>query len=1135
MEFRFVQAKDCRTGKQKLGKDIIIPRMEQIFRLSLWVIQRRLRRVWGLSAVTATGILAAVVLLSATALYSQVLAEAGVRHTLFSESQSSLHVQVLAQNRPLGPEDYGELRSIAERTAQQRIGYLTVRQERFGRTQVGMPVTTNPERRAPPLSAPSGRPFFMTGFAEHSRIIEGSWPQGDGVAGPSGVELEAVVGRRVANDMGYEVGTRLHIIPFRTAPEQRIILNIVGVADPIDPRDQYWLGYPNQFSLQTVGEMMVVPAYVSEHDFLQVLGRRFPTAVGDFGFNFFVDPSVITAETVDATQEALDGLETDLNKAYPRTFVFSRLGLTLEEFKRDLTLARVPVYVFVSLVVVVILYFLALITGILGRTRADEIGLLLNRGASVTQVCGISLLVEGALALVAVATGPLLAWLIVRFLLLPTFGELEGSPIEIAVSGYVFWTGAVGAIVSVAVLAASTAGSALAGVADAQSSRSRPPAVSFFHRYYLDLLAVLVVGLVWWQFQQRDGFVSSALASRGLEVDPVLVLGPVLGLLAAALLLMRVLPWLVRVVVWLCMRAGPGWSSITLARLARDPVLPSSLAVLLMLTAALGVFGATFQSSLSRSQSDQAQYRVGGEVVVSGPGVKAELADDLVSIPGVAAATPVLRDLVSLTGGHSSTPARLIAAEPEAMAQSVWYRDDFSETTLTDLLSSIRTVPRAAEDSHLAVPLPTGADAIGVWLETGDLKDHELQADINVWARLADANGRYRNVSLGGFAGPSDTGAEGWRLLKGEMPDGSADASRQWFLAAITFSTSSFVAVPAGRVHMDDFTVFGSSFPEDGVVVESFNALGNWHPLETAGSLPDRLEISTSTARSGETSLAFSWQENFGERQRGIHLPPVSLPLPAIGGAGLYPGQIVRIKYSRASIPVEIVGVSDLFPTVTSFRNPFLILDINGYLSYLRFLPPGNAETSSQEIWLSLDSAQDPEIVIAQVEKELPPLASVADRRKVANAASRNPLAGGGWSGLTGMSMAGMGLVLLTALLLHSWASVRAVRVDTAVAKALGMSGRQLFLSLIAEKWLMGGVAIVAGAAIGYWPGLELVQLLDSTSNSMGPLPPMIPEVNIPLLASVLAGLAAAVMASAFLAAAMAQRSRAIDVLREGA
>ena len=675
--------------------------MEQIFRLSLWVIRRRLHRVWGLSAVTTLGILAAVVLLSSTALYSQVLAEAGVRHTLFSQSPGSLHIQVLFQNRPLGPEDYGELRGIADDTVQQRIGSLAVDQERFARTQIGMPITTNPAPRTPPLGSPAGRPFFMTGFAEHSRIIEGQWPEREGMAGPAGVELEAVIGRRVANDMGYGVGTRLYIIPFRTAPEQRIILNVVGVADPVDPRDEFWLGYPNQFSVQTVGETLVVPVYVSEHDFLDVLGRRFPTAVGDFGFNLFVDPSVITAGTVDATQEALDGLETDLNKAYPRTFVFSRLGLTLEEFERDLTLARVPVYVFVSLVVVVILYFLALITGILGRSRADELGLLLNRGASVLQVCGISLLVEGAIAVVSAAVGPLLAWLIVRFLLLPTFGELDGSPIDVALSGDAFLIGAVGAIVSVAVLAASTVGQALTGVADAQGSRSRPPAVSFFHRYYLDLLAVLGVGLVWWQFQQRDGFVGSALMSRGLEVDPVLILGPVLGLLAAALLLMRVLPWLVRLVVWLCMRAGPGWSSVSLARLARDPVLPSSLAVLLMLTAALGVFGATFQSSLSRSQSDQAQYRTGGEVVISGPGVNPGLVGELASIPGVQAETPVLRDLVSLSEGHSSTSAQLIAAEPQAMAQSVWFRDDFSDTALPDLVSAIQAVGDDTRDRPL--------------------------------------------------------------------------------------------------------------------------------------------------------------------------------------------------------------------------------------------------------------------------------------------------------------------------------------------------------------------------------------------------------------------------------------------------
>ncbi len=1131
-------------------------------------MRRRLRGSWGLSSVTALGILTAVVLLSAAALYSIVLAEAGVRHAMFSAPSGSLHVQVLTHNRPLGPEDYGELRDIAEKTAQRRIGFMTVGQERFGRTQVGMAVSTNPEPRIPPLAAPSGRPFFMTGFTEHSRILEGSWPRtggtsaGGGAAGPSGVQLEAVVGRRVARDMGYKVGTKLFITPFRTSPEERIILNIVGIADPIDPRGEYWMGAPNQFSVQTVGEMLVVPAYVTEDDFLQVMGRRFPTAVGDFGFNLFVDPAVITAGTVDATQEALAGLETDLNKTYPRTFVFSRLTLTLEEFEKDLTLARVPVYVFISLVFVIVLYFLALITGILGRTQADELGLMRSRGASVIQVCGALLLVEGFIALAAVAIGPLLAWLIVRFLLLPTFGELDGGPIQVVLSGDIYWIGAIGAVLSVFVLTISVAGRARTGMADAQAGRSRPPAVSFFHRYYLDLLAVLVAGLVWWQFQQRDGFASRALASRGLEVDPALILAPVLALLTAALLLMRVLPLLVRSLVWLFPPlgsnavAGPGWSSVTLARLARDPVLPSSLAVLLMLAAALGVFGATFQSSLSRSQSDQTLYRIGGDAVVSGAGVTPALAERLTSVPGVQAATPVLRDSVSLVQGHTTIPALLIAADPQAMAQSAWFREDFASVTLPELASYIRPShdghgPRSGTNNDaVGVPLPSGADGIGVWLETGDLTERELQSDINVWARLADADGRYRNVSLGGFGGPADDTGAGWRFMEGELPRRAAAGDSQLFLTAVFFSTSSFVSVDAARISIDGFTAFGPSLPQEGVVLEEFDTLGHWNPLVTTGIIPDNLAAGAPRPRQdqanpspepaeGAASLTFSWEEPFQGEHRGIHIPPVSLPLPAIGGAGLRQGQILRIGHGRASIPVEVAGVSDLFPTVTSFRRPFLLMDINAYLAYLRFLPPGSAQTSPQEIWLSLDPAYDRKSVTAEVAEQLPPLVSVTDRQEAATAASTNPLAGGGWNGLTGLSMTGIGLVVLTALLLHSGAPYlynygRAGGVDTAVARALGMSKPQLFLSLGAEKWLMGGTAIIIGAAIGYWPGLALVRLLDPTSQGAGPVPPLIPEVHGVLLFSILIGLTAALTASAVFAAFLAHRARPVDVLRGG-
>ena len=292
--------------------------------------------------------------------------------------------------------------------------------------------------------------------------------------------------------------------------------------------------------------------------------------------------------------------------------------------------------------------------------------------------------------------------------------------------------------------------------------------------------------------------------------------------------------------------------------------------------------------------------------------------------------------------------------------------------------------------------------------------------------------------------------------------------------------------------------------------------------------------IAPEAARSGDGGIAFSWVEPFSGEQRGLHVSPVPLPIPAIGGAGLSAGQLLRIGQGRASVPVMVVGVTELFPTVTSFRRPFLIVDINSYLPYLRLLPPGSLKTAPEEVWVAINPEYEREAVIAALEEELPLFTGVTDRLEAAERASANPLAGGGWDGLTGMSMAGIGLAVVTALLLHSAASVRAGRTDTAVAKALGLSSRQLILSVAAERWLMAGAAIAAGAAIGYWPGLQLVQLLDLTHSGAGSVPPMIPGAHGGLLAAVLAGLIAAVMASVGLGVLLVRRLNPVEVLREG-
>ena len=1106
--------------------------MNQLFLLSLWLTRRRLRQAWGLTAATSVGVLAAVVLLSATTLYSEVLSEAGVRYALYSQSPSSLDIQIISENRPLGAEDYEQLRRITVAAIDQHLGPIRTDMERFGRTEVGMPLTTTPDQRPPPVTTNSGQPFFMTGFADHALLVEGSWPQEPGKTGPGGVELQAVVGQQAAREMGFQVGDSVFITPFRSSPEERIVLTVVGLAAPADPQDEFWLGYPTQFSKQTVGnEVFAVPAYVTEDDFLQVIGGRFPTLIGNFGFNVFVDPSRITAQQAEATQESLINLETDLNKSYPRTFVLSRLGLTLDEYGRDLTLARVPVYVFISLVVIIILYFLVLIAGILGRSQAEEMGLLRSRGGSVIQVCGVVILANCLLAAAAVAVGPLTAWLIVRYAVLPGFSGLGGGPIEIGINGQMFWMGALGAAISLAVLALSAASRARTGVAESMASRSRPPAVSILQRYYIDVVAILAVGFVWWQFGERGGFLTRSLASSGLEMDPTVILAPVLGLLAAALLLLRILPLVVRLAVWICMRCGPAWLSFAMARVARDPVLPSSLAVLLMLSAAMGVFGATFQSSVSNSQRDQASYRIGGEVVIGGPGAREIQASDLAEIPGVSTATPVLRETVALTGGQLDFQAQLLAASPQDLAQAAWFREDFSSSTLPQLTDRIGSL---SEEDPPGVPLPAGADRVAVWIETSFLSGVELEANINVWAKLRDAEGRFENVSVGSFSSIGDGDAGNWRLLAGDLSQRMANADTEWTVAAIFFTTSTFARISSGTVHLDDLTAFGPSLPAEGLVVDGFETTSRWRPIGLFKGVQDVASRGPEGARSGQSGLTFSWVEPFTGPQRGVHIPPVNLPIPAIGGNGLRLNQSLWIRHGQAAIPIRVVGEAGLFPSISNQNRPFVILDLNALQAYRETLPPVGPDDDPSQIWLSLDPSYERDAAMAGIESQLPALASVIDRTAVADGASRNPLAGGGWDGLTGLSIGAVVIAVGVASLLHGAASAGASRIDTAVAAALGLSTKQLFLTLLVERWLMAGAAIVAGAAIGYWPGQQLIQMLQVTPGGSAPLPPIIPQVHALLLALVLAGLAASAVGSALFSAAVARRERPAEALRSG-
>ena len=1111
----------------------------QLLFLVIWLLRRRLRQSWPLLVVTSFGILASVTIMSTGALYSRALGEAGLRHSISSFSPEVHNAQLPAQNRPLGRADYLPLEALVEKSSKDRLGEMLLSSERFGRPPSNLTLLSTPT--APILGSPSGRPFFLTGFEEHSTLTQGRWPVSRSLQDLADDQaIEIVLGFESSRQLSYLVGDEIFLVPSR-ASSDRIPFEVVGVANPIDADEEYWMDNTGYFELASVGESVVVPIYMTEDDFFQGIGARYTTLVGDFGFFLFLDAGYLTVGNAKEVKQQIVGLETDLNKKYPRTLVLTRLGLTVEEFDRALTLARIPLLLYLSLVVVVVLYFLALITGTLGRSQAEEAGLLRSRGASVFQVSGVLAMAEAAVVLAALVVGPFLAWAIVKTLLLDTInpgGEFS-TGIPLGLSGDMFWMGAMGGGMALVVLLATAAGRARMGTLETLLSRTRPPTIPFLHRYYLDILAVLTVAVIWFQVRGRDGFVAEGLASKGISVDPTLVIGPVMGLFAAAVLLLRVLPLVVRFLAWAGTRTGAAWFQFSLVRLARDPIPHGSLAVILMLAAALGVFGATFQSSLSQGQSDQARYKIGGNMVLRGPALHDDSPEKLRKISGVTAVSAILRDSVTLVDGALGRAVDMLAVDPNSLKKTAFFRDDFYPGGLPGLSKELRPRPFSGSFSGTGVLLPEDTVSLGVWVNSDALIEKNLQFGVNMWARLVTAKGIYRTIPMGNVMERDGSDATDVIAVDGNWRVFSADltalgwAEPPFELVSVFFSTTPTNRLSDGVIHLDDITAFGPSSGPQGVIIEGFEGATPWEPLANQGAAPDLAERARSRARSGGSGLRFSWTVSIANGQRGVLLPAGPSPLPAIGGPEFQVGQQVRVELGNLVVPVRFVGITTHFPTLIPYRKSFFIVDLTDFQEYARRLPSSISDEPN-EMWLALDEDADRSQVILQIAEAAPGLITVRDGEAIAALAERNPLAGGGWDGLTIFSMAAIGIAVLLTLTVHSLVSIRTGRMDLAVARVLGFSSRQFFLSLAAERMIIAVLAIAAGAAMGYWPGLEILELVDLTPQGDAPVPPLLPSVKGWLMAGVLGGLLGAAILSVGFAVVAARRLNTAEVLRGG-
>ncbi|MEU8283455.1 ABC transporter permease [Micromonospora sp. NPDC048905] len=937
-------------------------------------------------------------------------------------------------------------------------------------------------------------------LAAHAELTSGTWPRPG--ANPTQVSLP----ERAAGALGLSVGQR---IPVRDrATERRSELVLAGTWRPRDPADAYWLLAPGVGTGSAGSGTSYGPFVLDPADFAAI----FP---GSVSASWLVEPDLAGVDAADlpAVRKAL----TEASAAVPEAAQLGSSGQAVTEMPQLLDrmgradlVGRSALATPLLLILVLGGYALVLVAALLHEDRRAQTALLRARGAARRQLAGLAAREATLVVAPAVLLAPVIAGVALRFVRPGGAEQLSSA----GGSTVLVWAAAAATAAGcLVVMVAPTLRGAGTYVAD-MAARSRPNRAASVQRASVDLVLVALAVLAWVQLRRY----ASPLAGSGgrLGLDPLLIAAPTLGVLAGAVLALRVLPPVTRFAERFVDRRP--WTA-TMFGMWQAGRRPHAGPVLLL---ALAVGGSTLAWSListgERSQVEQAGHTVGADLRVTERAGAAPLtrAGELAALPGVHRVLPAWRDDIRV--GRADLPVTVVGIDPASAPGVVRLPDRLSDDPVSE---QYRRMIQARGASG-GVELPEGTRAVTGTVRTPleqptEPVDEPIEPHrIAVTLLFTTTDGLA--FRLPAVEAPSTGEATRFTVT---LPDvGEARLRLAGFEADAGYA--------AGMSY--PFQVQGLAFVDGGGTTRPAELTGDWTVTWPGG--PRAPVESSGAGFVANRPIRLIAEEGRPDRPEGQFVvvpgaasaPVAGVPVlmtPRVREAlSLHLGDTVELALSGVTLRVHLVGELEAVPTTTGEG---VLLDLPAAVDAL--VGSGGTIRPTPEWWIGATDA----MAAAGAAEELPGV-TVLNREAVITAAADDPY----WQGSrTGMLAAALGAVLLAivGLMVDVWATARRRLSEFAVLHTLGATPRLLARALLAEQAFLAGIGVGVGLLLGAVVGATMAPLVILTPAAGRPIPPAtfaLPWVPIGLTAVGL--LLAALAFSAFIASGIRQRVAAVQL-----
>ncbi len=719
----------------------------------------RLRNTWGMLLVTGLGMIAAVMLVCAVPLYSQIATTAGL-HNVFTATPDSPILSVHATMAAISAPVVQEVRKRIEPIPQEPLAAYLAKGSQFSIQSQGFQmISPKPKNATDPFTLLG---YEMNQAASHTRLLVGRLPQAQSN------ELEAAITQQTASDLKLHVGSTL-LLKFqayttvKTDNTTQIIidtqmpLHIVGIYAPTIANDVFWHGAalsPVVQQQQKPADLLGYSGLVSNEALIAAAVNTIPTAqkntssgvvfsslITDFFWYYRLDAKNLTITNQNDLQNSLQVAQGRLADNYgkiqnnpdypyienadisgPILSTYEGPG-TLERFSNRVDVALIPVTILMIEVVALILFFISMMAELLVERQSEAIAVLRSRGASRRQVFGSFVTQSLGLGIIAFILGPLLALLAVSLLVLRILGTTGQSALSTITGNpgrtllLLITYAAIAVVIAILAMSLSTYRAVGFDVLALRRESARSHSRSLWQRFNLDIVAVVVAlagyGISLY-LHNLPGLDAQTLV---LVQSPLALIAPTFLLLAGILILLRIFPQLLRLGATLA-TCGRGASAVlALGQMSRAPRQSVRMALLLALASAFAIFSLIFTASQAQRILDVAAYQVGADFSGSIPNAVTaqDVAHDNIALKSIHGVTSVTLGYTrhANTVGQDVLPVEIRAVDADTFAQSATWSD--SSAPLAPLMRQLSAQRFRAQLSGI---LPAVVDAL-TWKRLG--------------------------------------------------------------------------------------------------------------------------------------------------------------------------------------------------------------------------------------------------------------------------------------------------------------------------------------------------------------------------------------------------------------------------------